>query len=241
MPSSQTTITLTTDCSDGSSDVYVLGTSNDWFFQTGLVRQGHTMTQLSLTALVWDHAVTGATQNFGQGEMWIELSTWGDSVAVELAWFNEHDLVSDTGVTCTADVVVSLESPDIAHGSGMATATLGLVPTETNGGRVSLLLQARPSDGKLVGGAEGANDDLLDDQVTVVTTTSGAQVATRTATRDVFVEIPTNSAKCGYSAACANIGVITVAVEATNPSSQVRARVRACVRSSCCLSCRLCF
>ncbi len=44
---------------------YVLGTSGDGgpsylpFFQTGLVRQGHTVTQLTLTALVWHHAEEG--------------------------------------------------------------------------------------------------------------------------------------------------------------------------------------
>jgi hypothetical protein len=202
---------------------------NGWFFQTGLVRQGHTTTQLSLTSLVWHHSVTGAAADFGQGELWIELSVWADTIAVELAWRSEYAFAD---AACTAVVSVSLISPDIAEPDGVATASSAVPAAIVNyfGGRVSLLLQARASDGKLVGG----DDDSVDDQVTVTSTTPGAQVVHRTsATGDVVVEVPYEMEICGYSQFCATLGVMTVAVEATNPSTSEVGSVRVgCVR--CC-------
>jgi len=72
-------ITMTTTCADpANSKTYVLGTSEPKFAQVGLVRQGVTMTQISVTALEWrDNATSellGPCAGFVPTE---ETAPWG--------------------------------------------------------------------------------------------------------------------------------------------------------------------
>ena len=59
--------------------------------ETSLVRQGSTMTQITLSGLTWWHS--DGTE-FANLTNWVELHVWGDSVTLALYWDN-------TGVACT--------------------------------------------------------------------------------------------------------------------------------------------
>ena len=60
LPTAGTSFTYKQTCSDGTTTTHILGTSKPKFIQAGLVRQGHTVTQLTLTGLTWHNAQTGA-------------------------------------------------------------------------------------------------------------------------------------------------------------------------------------
>ena len=75
----------------------------------------------------------------------------------------------------------------------------------TGGGRISLVLTAE--SGSLV----AAQTSTLE-----VTSTAG-QVISRAGMRDVFVEIPTSTPKCGYNTGCATTPLTLVDMTATNP------------------------
>ena len=62
--------------------------------------------------------------------------------------------------------------------------------------------------------------------VQITTTSSGSNILSRPETRDVFVEIPTNTPKCGYNTACKNIGLIKVPVVLTNSHATEERTVR---------------
>jgi len=59
LASVNTSLQLRTTCTGGGDSTYILGTSQKKFMQVGLVRHGHAVTQLSLTALEWQSATTG--------------------------------------------------------------------------------------------------------------------------------------------------------------------------------------
>jgi hypothetical protein len=222
-----TTITLDTACElDSSSRVeLLLGTAGGGdFVQVGLVRQGHTVTQVTLTNLQfesmagtvygpcasfvpeiqppgWCKKDFGGVANpclspdypkcigFVEGQswgrcwsvctnsVWGELSVWGDSIAFELAWDADFDLAAG----CSGAITVALTS---AVGTHSSTAAL---TSGTGGGRLSLVLTA---DGSSLAAGQASSHP-------VEVTSEAGQVLTRAATHDVFIEVPTNTPKCG--------------------------------------------
>ena len=51
----------------------------------------------------------------------------------------------------------------------------------------------------------------------LVVTSSTGTVVSRPTTQDVFIEVPTNTPRCSYNTACANIGLTLIDMVATNP------------------------
>eukprot|EP00812_Abedinium_dasypus_P012037 NODE_556_length_1482_cov_232.718991.p1 GENE.NODE_556_length_1482_cov_232.718991~~NODE_556_length_1482_cov_232.718991.p1 ORF type:complete len:400 (-),score=97.21 NODE_556_length_1482_cov_232.718991:176-1375(-) len=218
LPAVEANITFETTCTDGTAETYVLGTSEDQFVQIGLVRQGHAVTQIIVTALEWQDPTTGDTYGpcnsfvaekdpdgtncngyanwpcpddypdcvgFVQGsswgkcytvctdtsvpELWLEVSMWGDSIALQLAWDGNYSLSSD----CSGAITLNI-SGDVPFSS--TTALLN-----SSGGDVLAFVAGS-------GGAISIDDETPEYQV-IVTSSSGT-VYSRNATRDVFVEVP---------------------------------------------------
>ena len=237
LDTTSTSITLDTAC-ESNSFSYTLGVAGGGdFVQVGLVRQGHTVTQVTLTNLQFEsmagtvygpcasfvpevqprrrrlaHAERGWCKNdfggfshpcltsdypkcvgFVEGQrwgkcwsactteghptVWAELSVWGDSIAFELAWDADFYLAAG----CSGAITVALTS---AVGTHSSTAAL---TSGTGGGRLSLVLTA---DGSSLAAAQASTHP-------VEVTSEAGQVLTRAATHDVFIEVPTNTPKCG--------------------------------------------
>jgi len=180
---------MATTCADpANSKTYVLGTSEPKFAQVGLVRQGVTMTQISVTALEWRDSTTSellgpcagfvpteetapwgawpssisrsrssgnCNQNYGGGswpclsqfpkcvgfvqglgwgscydeclteggdtELWVEISVWGDSVSLVVAWDNAFQLPA--GCTGTVDLAIDSASDGLSASRSTALST----------------------------------------------------------------------------------------------------------------------
>lgn len=78
LPAASTSITLDTTCPSGTT-TYVLGTSGGSFVQTGLVRQGHTVTQVSLTGLEFQSTASGGV--YGPCESFVPVRQNDDDFA----------------------------------------------------------------------------------------------------------------------------------------------------------------
>ena len=70
LPSIATSITMTVACSSGV-ETYVLGTSDDTYVQVALVRQGHAVTQVTLTGLEFQSLASGGV--FGPCETFVPV------------------------------------------------------------------------------------------------------------------------------------------------------------------------
>ena len=263
LPAATTDISLTTTCSGGETTKYSLGTSmTNEFVQIGLVRQGHAVTQLTLSALQFEDSsgglfgpcgpfvshkdpangncngasnwpcpsTSGGSQytscvGFVQGsswgkcwnectdtgspEVWGELTVWGDSISFRLAW--------DSGFTlpagCTGEIQMSFSVSSVTT---IKTATLS-----ASGDDLYILFVHDKVSGVL---SNVADHDLTLSGYNAmnpiqVTKPSGssASIVARSTTHDVFVEVPSNTAKCGYNMECKNIPLIKVPIILTNP------------------------
>eukprot|EP00931_Biecheleriopsis_adriatica_P092531 TRINITY_DN66338_c0_g1_i1.p1 TRINITY_DN66338_c0_g1~~TRINITY_DN66338_c0_g1_i1.p1 ORF type:complete len:1036 (+),score=58.33 TRINITY_DN66338_c0_g1_i1:240-3347(+) len=136
-------------------------------------------------------------------ELWMELSMWGDSISLVLAWAGAPPF--PTGCTGNASISIS----GMASTSGPVSRTTAV----TGAGTLPLLLVAKGST--IV---TDADPSAAANQVTVTSATPGVNILSRTATRDVFVEVPTTTPKCQYNYdTCSSIGLIEVPVTVTNP------------------------
>ena len=261
-------VTLNVACSSGSTQ-YVLGASGNTFVQLGLVRQGHAMTQVTLTNLEFQSATSGGVygpcetfvstqqsnsdfaaavgrrlthntghhcnQDYGgashpcpsadyptcvgfvQGSgwgkcwsvctaagghpnLWGELSVWGDSIALEVAWDADFDL----GAGCTGDITASVGAQ-----SNIKALPSGTSSASAADRRVSLFFTVA-ADGSLVAG-QTATDPI------VVTSAAGRWVLSRPVTRDFIIEVPTSVGTCAYNTGCSDDPTKLVDVVATNP------------------------
>ena len=125
--------------------------------------------------------------------LWLELSVWGDSIAIELAWDADFSLAAG----CSGAITMRI-------GEHSSTAALA---SGTGGGRVSLALTA---DGSSLAAAQASTHP-------VEVTSAAGQVLSRAATHDVFIEVPRNTPRCGYDLRCANVPLMLVDMMATNP------------------------
>ena len=263
LPSSDSSFNFKMTCSDGTTKTYVLGTTAPKFVQAGLVRQGHTVTQVTLSALTFHDSGTGAIvgpcgtftktkdpgnnnckpgvsahacpsgypdcQGFVEGQnwgkcytscttplpnLWAEVSVWGDSVSIELAWDSAYDVATfrtsqqiSQQVTCTATVSASLTL------NGGAAVTRSASATASLGGRVGLLVKVGKGGASFVGDPSAS----VANPITVTSPNSGTQVLSRKHMEDVFVEIPTSTKKCGYNMDCATVPLMLFDIVATNP------------------------
>eukprot|EP00944_MAST-04C_sp_MAST-4C-sp1_P014927 g14927.t1 len=250
--------TFEMQCSDGSAKTYVLGSTKPKFVQIGLVRQGHTVTQISITGLTWHDSETGKIMGpcasfvpqvnsslkcnginvkcsdshpncvgFIQGQkwgkcytvcssplptLWAEMSIWGDQVGVELFWdsaYNTTVLMSaqqiSQGITCSANITGSLNL-GVNNADTRRSST-----TSANTGDKSLSLLVAIDEDESISLVE-ENDN----SVSIISTTNGAQVGSRSGLRDIFIEIPTTTGKCGYNMNCANFPLMLVDVVLKN-------------------------
>ena len=92
----------------------------------------------------------------------------------------------------------------MALGAHSSTAAL---TSGTGGGRVSLVLTA---DGSSLAVAQASTHP-------VEVTSEDGRVLSRASTHDVFIEVPSNTPKCGYDLACASTPLMLVEMQATNP------------------------
>ena len=129
----------------------------------------------------------------GNPNLWLELSAWGDSIAFELAWDADFYLAGGCSGTITMRIGEHSRTASLASGTG--------------GGRVSLALTA---NGSSLAAAQASAHP-------VEVTSAAGQVLSRAATHDVFIEVPTNTPRCGYGLGCASVPLMLVDMIATNP------------------------
>ena len=123
----------------------------------------------------WGQCYSECTSS-GQNNLWGELSVWGDSVVFELAWDAAFELPDG----CVGTVTVSLGGGAYSSSADASAA-----------GRISLALTASMSD-------DSASLAQASSQQVEVTSTTGSVLA-RESTLDVFVEVSTSTARCGYN------------------------------------------
>ena len=104
-----TDIELASTCGTKTSR-YALRSVGNSFVHAGLVRQGHAVTHIILTGLRWGKA------SLDRVSMWAEVSVWGDSIAIELAW--DGDFRLDKGCTGTVSMAVGGHSSSVALEKG---------------------------------------------------------------------------------------------------------------------------
>ena len=129
------------------------------------------------------------------GDLWGELSVWGDSIVFELAWNAPFGLPPG----CSGTVAMSLLGG--AHSASASAAAAG---------RVSIVLTAPTTGGSSLVAASPAPHPVE------VSSPTGTVLA-REATGDVFVEVPSTLPTCGYNLACANKPLTLVHVLLRNP------------------------
>ena len=259
-----TSISLTKTCS-GVSENFVLGTTKSKFAQIGLVRQGHTVTQLTISALKFQHPTTGvvfgpcssftaaidpnptASDNgspncnnspgwpcptaypncvgFVQGSSWgrcydvctspnpelfSELTMWGDSISIRLAW----DSAFEIPLGCTGSIQMSITAGG-TEGTALATQTATLTPGASGAagaGEINLFFEASKTDGAMT----SVTNLMSNSGTAVVVTSSMATVLARSKTRDVIVEVPASTPKCGYNMNCKDLPLMLYGIEASN-------------------------
>lgn len=166
-----------TNTASGASDTLALFTDLP-YTQIGLVRHGHTVAHILATGLGWD----GTGSEFAElndAHWWMEVSMWGDSVSVQLVWD-----AAASGCTATIDLALTVDGVEISSASADLSAL-----------SANLLLSVTDVDG--IAPAADLWSSTVD-----VTSTTGSVVA-RSITGDVFIEVPTNTPKCGYATGCA--------------------------------------
>ena len=278
LPATTTDISLTTTCS-GVETKYFLGTEEDKFVPIGLVRQGHVMTQLTLTSLdFYDSTLrlfgpcagftrvkdpnyelkvngnqncNGAGQNicrsaypdcvgFVQGvswgrcysvctaasaTLWGEINVWGDSIALSLKW--DAPLAIQDG--CTGEITMALAS------SGTVTASISMSLSSSGqpsaGSEISLLHVSNLNTGSFDNVPNIASSDDAAHQPASIsllqgTTYSGGSLLRRPATRDDFVEVPSNLPRCGYNKNCATLPLMIIPLKVTNSHSTQARTIR---------------
>jgi hypothetical protein len=272
LPGATTNFSLSTTCS-GTTTNYVLGTSKPNFFQIGLVRQGHAVTQLTLSALQFENASSGepygasygpcagfqplpnphaivragkptnknCNEDFGglswpcpesfptcvgfkagaswgkcwsvctapapaAPNVWVELSVWGDSLSFRFAW-NGLSAILPSGCTGEVKAIVTAGST-----TGTKTAALGSATQH-----LSFLFVANASNDELTNSdlSVAGNTNFQPVQVTLPSGSSATVVARRE-TRDVVVEVATNTNKCGYNTVCKTVPLLKTDIVLTN-------------------------
>ena len=97
---SSTSISMDVTCGADTA-AYVLGTTGDTFVQVGLVRQGHTVTQLSLTGLEFQRQTSGGV--YGPCESFVpeqqSSASFAASVGRRLSHITNHHCNQDYGGT----------------------------------------------------------------------------------------------------------------------------------------------
>jgi hypothetical protein len=139
--------------------------------------------------------------------LWSELTVWGDSIALDLAWDLPYNITSLTTspATCTASITSSL-----AIGSDPAITRTA---SALDSGRVSILLNYQ-DDGKVVAVNPNENKQY---PIAVKSSDGASQVRSRAATGDVVIEVPKATPTCGYSTTCAKVPLTLVPIEISNP------------------------
>ena len=137
-----------------------------------------------------------------QVQLWMEIAIWGDSISFKLAW-DEYKFEGG----CTPTVSFSLTS------DGVPLVSKSKVWSATQKGSIDILLMSRSKDNAIVTGTDA---NAVAYPVTVTSETNDVIITSRAAQRDVFVEVPAGTPRCGYNTDCSKVGLIKVKIVAKN-------------------------
>lgn len=167
------------------------------FATVSLVRQGHTMTHITVTDLKWASESSGSLDS----PVWVEVSVWANSVSLQLVWDQPDDDTYDDGdVNCTLLLEDTTWSKRAFFMDG--SLTLLLTPNTANNG-LELASYSSSLSGVTVAGS------------------TGTAVISRDATADVLVEVPTSMSRCGYVSSCAPMPTVGLVVRNSNTEDEV--------------------
>jgi hypothetical protein len=132
---------------------------------------------------------------------------WGDSIALELFWDQPLPTNCSAGEIgfslyqgSPLKLVAEANNTDFSSSTTRGSATLFLTPSSNN---EEILVQEQQDN--------AFNNDLI-----VSSSTAGSTIVSRSTTRDIVVEVPKNTPKCGYNTQCANVVIPNLNLTLTN-------------------------